>query len=474
MTENADEVSLIDLIAFVKSARRRNPERDEEAEYNDGTQNALYTDTNKGRVHLIIYAFIALSLVQFGNRDVCATAVYQLEDRFEVYVSRNDGPDDRFRQVTDELVCLIRDTATNTKPDKGKFIRHYFDLIRRHCGGKLKSRISALQSELTKHTGRIGKFVIPSLPLLKERITNYGASDPPKFHMSWGDAKAASLSPKGNLYDGLLLALAKVERSAVDPTSTVNYVNLSRQCSVVGESTYVRSLNQHPELYDLIENIKKVGQYYRGARYLFDRIIDPKYQSRFKNITVHMVDSPDRIKHRPPETDWYALLSRIEQNRTGSAITISKGRFQAEYGGIVNYEKKQEYTPHCECNLVSQLISRNIAPTTLGTSKLCCELCSVWIDGVNDYLGKLGETRRWTVGSTRGKIYFWEPPQSTSPAVMAGNAAVRVYLLKKVRIMVDNCKQLEVLESPSEMDALSVPPDSPFLDYTEDVMEETG
>jgi len=406
-------ISLIDLIAFVKSARKRNPERDEEREYNDGAQNALYRDNDKGRLHLIIYSFIALSLVQFGNRDVCATAVYQHEDGFEVYLSRNDTPDDRFHDIATELVALIRSTAMQGKPNKEKFIIQYFDLIRRFCAGKLRSRIGDLRSELTKNTRQTGKFVIAPFPLLKERINNYRASDPPPMNMTWGDSKAMSMAPTGNLYHGLLTTLEKVESGAVNPTSTINYINLSIHCAIVGESTYVRSLNHHPELYDLIENLKKVGQYFRGARYLFDRITDTKYRQRFWKIKVHVIGSPLRTKHKPDEKDWYELLSQIEQQRTRSAITVSKGRFQAEYGGITNYEKKQEYSTHCECNLVAELISRNVVPTSLGTSKLCCELCSVWMDGVNTYLGQQGQTGRWIVGGTHGKLYFWKPPQST-------------------------------------------------------------
>jgi len=218
-------ISLIDLIAFVKSARKRNPERDER-EYNDGAQNALYRDNDKARFHLIIYSFIALSLVQFGNRDVCATAVYQQGDGFEVYLSRNDPPDDRFHDIATELVALIRSTAMQGEPNKEKFIIRYFDLIRRFCAGKLRSRIADLRSELKKITGQNGKFVIAPFPLLKERINNYRASDPPLMNITWGDAKAMSMAPTGNLYDGLLTALEKIESGVVNPTSTINYINL--------------------------------------------------------------------------------------------------------------------------------------------------------------------------------------------------------------------------------------------------------
>jgi hypothetical protein len=227
-------------------------------------------------------------------------------------------------------------------------MENYFNFIRRHCSAKLQSRVADLQSSLRLDTRKnAGKFVTPALPLLKTRITEYGATDPPEIDLSWGDRKAKSLSPKGNLYDGLLIALEKLASNAVKPTSTWNYLNLSMLCSVLGESTYVRSLNRHPELLDLIENIQKMGQYFRGARFLYDRIMDPKYRPRFRNITIELVDSPDRLPTKPGQPDWYTLLGQAEQLRTGSPMSVTRNRFQGEFGGVSNYGKRiQEYTAH--------------------------------------------------------------------------------------------------------------------------------
>jgi OTT_1508-like deaminase len=127
--------------------------------------------------------------------------------------------------------------------------------------------------------------------------------------------------------------------------------------------------------------------------------------------------------------------------------------------------------PHGECNVITHLIDLGKPPTTIGTSKLCCELCAIWIAGVNKHIGQSGDNRRWVVGRTHGKLYYWQPPQSNCPEVQAGNAAVKEYLLRKVGLMVDHCRQLGILESPSEADALPPPPGSPYHEYGDEMQE---
>jgi hypothetical protein len=453
---------LLEMIALVSSADRLNKD-DIDDGFTDGTQSELYKDNDKCRIHLIIYAFLALSLVQNNSRDVCAVVVYQHQDGLDVHVAKNGRLEERFKEHVERVIDLVKSTAKTQLPNKRKFVNQYFECIRQFALPKLIAREKSLRHLMTSHyKDHSTEFNIAPLSLLKDAITAY--SQVPLLCVTWGDRKVASLSSIGDVYDGLKIAISKIE-PLLSPITNVDHINLAYLCSAVSETSLVRRLNDRRELYDLIEAMKKVGQYYRGTRFLYERIVDDKYRARFCNIAVEYVEYEIKEKRRP-QISWYDLLKKIYKETTGNDLPLNANRFQGIYGGIIHYGKSQEYVGHCETKLISELIRKGRPATEIGVSKACCGLCYHWVKGVNAYLmTSRGNMGRWLVGGNHHKVYYWEAPQDTSAAAAAGKFAVRDYLKGRIMHMIYRCLWTAAGESPSEADGLPDPPDSPFMEF---------
>jgi hypothetical protein len=99
--------------------------------------------------HVILYAFLALSLVRDAERDVAAVAVYQMKNRVHVYFTKN-SLNDTDTTMAKRLVKLICDAARDRTIESRDFHEHYFRYITESCASKFNKRFDQMTMNILK------------------------------------------------------------------------------------------------------------------------------------------------------------------------------------------------------------------------------------------------------------------------------------------------------------------------------------
>ena len=100
----------------------------------------MYPHDDDTAKHIILYNWIALSLVRKAERDVAAIAVYQHGDGVTVYWTKN-SIDDEDVQHAEEFGALVRRAARDRIPQR-EFQTLYFGMMAKNSKPKLTRRLS--------------------------------------------------------------------------------------------------------------------------------------------------------------------------------------------------------------------------------------------------------------------------------------------------------------------------------------------
>ena len=162
--------------------------------------------SNKEREHLVIHAWMALSIVLKGARDVAAVATYRKTDKIVVYYAKNEPIDEDCQSHIQELSSLVRTTSTNTRISRDEFIRSYFSLVYKNLHAKYRRQLQELKYYITmkRESSKPGLFYVAATPLLLDYLNQNLKAQTPFEVVRAADESVAALSPSKNLYEGLI------------------------------------------------------------------------------------------------------------------------------------------------------------------------------------------------------------------------------------------------------------------------------
>ena len=235
---------LPELIAILSKTQRISPRQDDN-EFEDGPSQFSNLD-EKERRHLIIYSFLALSIVLEDQRDVAAVAVYQLPDSIQIYYAKNLEITDAFRSHVEELASLVRSTARDHSFSKDRFIDEYFTLIRRNCGKKFRKRVNDLKHHLLmkSESGLPGYFYVSSVSSLRTYLQDSSRQNVPFIICHQADLDALNLRKDKNIYAGLSYILETLISKISSISTLQDYVKASQYAYIFGQSSVMDDLRR--------------------------------------------------------------------------------------------------------------------------------------------------------------------------------------------------------------------------------------
>ena len=440
---------LHELISIMSRAQRITP--DELVDDYDAPSQ-LANISNKEREHLVIHAWMALSIVLKEARDVAAVATYRKTDKIVVYYAKNGPIDEDSQSHIQELSSLIRNTARNASVSKGELIRSYFSLVHRNLYAKYRRRLHELKYYITmkRESAKPGLFYDAPTPLLLDYLDQNLKTQTPFTVVRAADESVAALSSFKNMYDGLICIINTLKDRIGSVSTERDFESCSFYAYALGNNSLIENIKSNRrEFLDLVESAKKLGEYWRGINRLF-KIINNGQREYFVNFEIIPIcNNISRII--PLEKDWYHVLSCFYYRQTGKTLPFPPNRFKGIFGGIKNYEKyfnDTEFICHCEVILITALMEMKESPTALGISKASCSMCYRFVRGVNEYL-KEQRASSWVVGAEHQKVYAWKAMDAgDAVAIQKGNDAVRQFVYSRIMDMIHKCDDLSATESP--------------------------
>ena len=404
--------------------------------------------SNTSTKHVILYGFLALSLVREKEQDVAAIAIYHFKDTVEVYYTKNTMKQADVDHAN-ELAELIRSTAKDCL-NTIDFFDQYFELILRNCKGKFMRRFGDFKHEVTRPKPQ-DEIVPCSAADLLNTFAGLFSSHTPFSVRNKADKDACSFSETGNLYEGLHILLNAVIDNIYALQTYDEYIVFAAHAYIIAQSSVTRALVEAtPPLGRLVEACEKFGLYFRGATRLYNAISQSsEARVKYSTFSLNKID-PLPSKQVHVETDWYYILQCIYFRETGRIIPVSKATFTRHYArSLKTYEQYplQPYLPHCETTLITEL-TKTRGTTELGVSKACCGCCTAFIDGFNQHRRDHSESA-WVVGGCHGKIYNWLPVSSVDGSSRAGMDSVRRWLQRAIVTIINESAYRSTTESPT-------------------------
>jgi len=252
------------------------------------------------------------------------------------------------------------------------------------------------------------------------------------------DIEAVESSGEKSLYEALrrVLQSVKVETSTTPTEET--FVSLSAHSWILGKSKLLESWAEQGLIArKLMLDLDKMGEYFRGTQRLFNHMTDPHLVHLFRNIKLLPVPPPaPRIVDL--EFNWYHVIECVYYKYTGRLPGVTRSRILGTYKlAIKNYSNfTKTFIPHAEVALVNHLTNlttERLQPTPIGISKLCCALCAIYINTINERL----YNNRWLVSGCHGSIYLWARGENPSYKVADAEKAVKEYLYAEIVRIVD-------------------------------------
>jgi hypothetical protein len=293
-----------------------------------------------------------------------------------------------------------------------------------------------------------------------------------KIPTSTAEREAATLSPTGDMYDGLALCLDSVllEITAVNLADMTPDAlsSLAAHAYIVGYSRVNLNISETcPNLVPIMRACQKLGDYFRCAARLWGSITESKKsRHRFAKFDVVQVSPPAPDK-KEVDPNYWQVLECVWWRRKGTFMPMTRGHFLAKYQRSINKYGQwpvQEFVPPAKITLITALVDKyRRSPTIIGVSKDCCGLCTPFIQGVNDaQTGNL----QWTLSGSHGNHYNVALPNVKDTTLLAGVEALKEHIYDRVIELIEGCVPDYRSETPpywssSESDSGDQPP-SPF------------
>ena len=409
-----------------------------------------YKDADKK--HLLLYNWLALSLIRAEKRDVAAIAVYQLADKYRIFYTKNSLNEEDIAHAN-QLCDLVRNAATNrTKLLNLQMM--YCDLIFKNCFNKIDKRLDQLRRSMSdKMESRIGDRKINAIDHLKQKLLTLekqliGDDDLP-FVLGNADTEAMKQTGAKNLYEALRLHACSVKEESKSSLNASSFASLSAHCWVLGKSQLLESLASAGQINNkLMLALSKFGEYFRGVTKLHKAIEMPSAVTLFQNMELIPVTS-EPMRKIDLDSNFLYVLEVIYYNCTGLYLPVRREQIIKKYGpAIKNYrDLTKSYVRHAEVSLINHIESlkpNKLAPTKIGISRLCCRLCAIYIDTINSQ--KL--LKKWQISGSHGSIYLWQRDPIPHPKFAAAENAVKEYVYTEL-VNIINSLLDSVSESPT-------------------------
>ena len=379
--------------------------------------------------HIILYNWIALSLVRERHADVAAVAVYRLKGKpTRVYYAKNNltPADEAHAKEFAELVQFAASTTISIV----EFQKKYFSLIHKNCLGKLKRRVDNLRASVSLRAkplkDRDGNLILtPSqgdqLRTLLQKAIDTNATPP--FRRNRPDVDALNLIPDtNNIFVALLKILDSMKLFMASEETADMLENLCGHCFIIGSSGTLEEITRsNRPAHHVVEVARKLGEYYRGIARLFYLLADDHMRASLSTFEFFSVPS---TPNRNVELcrNWYHIIETVYVRVEGQNMRVARDKlYAALQSEIIAYAKYNGgFIRHAEINLIEYLMKNNLSPTVIGISKLSCILCNAWIDSLNR-----DNVMKWKVNGCHGRFYAWARDLNAGPMTAAAEANVK-------------------------------------------------
>ena len=385
----------------------------------------LHDLTDSEKKHLILYNWIATSIVREKAADVAAVAAYVFNDArgTQVYYSKNSITTEDELHVQ-QFAQMIQAAAKNPISLQ-EFQAQYFDLMYRNCGPKLLRRLGELKDVLNFKEKSIkmtetttyspGKSYQDQLQRLLENMIKI--KSPTTRSKANADLEALKLASSDDVFVALLSVFKSLISYSKSPPSAEMFKNLSGQCWIIGRSEILKQLSQTNYFVNAITNVaRKLGDYYRGTSRMHGLFYHPAWATSFQTFRFLPVPCVD-VRRVDLCADWYHVVETIYARVKGRPINITRGglysHLQKMLAGYCTWEGM--FIRHAEVQLIEYLINKRFPPTIIGISKMCCAPCNAWISNMN-----LHYIRKWRVTGCHGRYYTWA--RDTNPGAKTASA----------------------------------------------------
>ena len=382
--------------------------------------------------HLILYDWIALSLVREAHADVAAVATYTSPKKpSRVYYAKNNlnSLDEAHAKEFADLVRL----AASTGMPLEEFQTQYFILMHKNCLPKLKRRVDQLRASLSfcgkPLRDENNKLIrTPSqgdqLRALLQNAIDSNAPQP--IRRNRADAEALEVvEDANNIFVALLKLFESMKFHMTGEETATMLENLCIHCWMIGRSGTLAELARDkvgPQ--EVINNAAKLGDYIRGTSHLYLLVGDEKMRTSVQSFEFFAVP-PMADRRVELCKDWFHVIETIYHRVNGDAIDISRSRlFSPLQAPVMAYTKFDgKFIRHAEIQLIEYLMSQKHSPTLIGISKLSCALCDQWIKAINDKT-----LMKWKVGGCHGRIYPWARDVDAGPRTADAEARVQAFV----------------------------------------------
>jgi hypothetical protein len=390
--------------------------------------------------HLVLYNWIALSLVRAPHADVAAIAVYRFKDSrgTEVYYSKNEvKPEDESH--AQEFAALIRETASSAvRVGIHEFQSKYFQLIFNNCRGKLDRRLKDLRDIFSNRDKALrdddGKMDM--MPTYRELVVHAIRSaisenkqDPyDGRNRRRADEELLSLTKANTVYEALDRLFQSIQHYARSELSAQTLHDLCAQCWMFANSHCMELLTYgNSQVKAVVSSASKLGEYFRGTARVYAEIYHPEWNESLQTFNLLSVPSTESRKVQL-EADWHHVIETVYTRVVGQPPDISKGRLFGKLQGVINGYTSwtKTFSRHAEIELIEYLEQRKYHPVVIGVSKLCCSICNAWIDRMNSQY----YIHRWKVAGCHGRFYQWSRNVDAGSSRWAAETAVRDFVYK--------------------------------------------
>jgi OTT_1508-like deaminase len=395
-------------------------------------------DFNDNEVkHLILYNWIALSLVREAYADVAAVAVYSFNDKpSRVYYAKNNLNSTNEAHAN-EFADLVRLLASATI-SVDEFQTEYFSLMHKNCLPKLIRRVNQLRGSLTFQAKPVkdkdNKLIFT--PPQGEQIRNLlktaiDLNAPQPLRRNRADTDALKLV--GDDTKNIFVALLKIFDSmklCISGKETADMLqNLSAHCWIIGMSGILEEMTRtNGAAQDVIRSAGKLGEYFRGTSRLFVLLSEEKTRESMASFKLFAVP-PTSDRHAELCKDWYHVIKTVYSRIKGKALAVAKDKlFSSLHYAATSYSTFEgRFIRHAEIDLIKYLMNQNLAPTVIGISKLSCALCDTWINMIN-----FENEEKWKVSGCHGRIYQWARDVNAGPRTVAAEARVKEFVYREL------------------------------------------
>jgi hypothetical protein len=386
--------------------------------------------------HIILYNWIALSLIRDAHSDVAAVAVYRLKDKpARVYYAKNklDSADESHVKEFADLVRL----AASTSMSITDFQTRYFLLLHKNCLAKLERRVDALRASVTLRAkplkDQAGDLIV--MPSQGDQLRNLlqtaiNTNSIPPLRRNRADTEALNMTPKTkNVFISLLTFFDSMKLFMGTEITADMLENLCGHCWIIGSSGILEEMTRsNHAAHNVVTAASKLGEYYRGIARLFNLFNDEGMRASLSTFDVLAVP-PKPNRNVELFKNWYHVMETVYVRVEGKNMAITRDKLyaalQSEMLAYVKYTGG--FTRHAEVNLIEHLINQNLPPTVVGISKLSCALCNAWIDSLNRE-----NVMKWRVNGCHGRCYAWARNAMPGPMTAGAEANVKTFVYRRL------------------------------------------